>query len=227
MKRKIKALTDAVMYLIFVYLMSYRAGRGLFLHGVLGCTLFALFVLHHILNGRWYGALKKGNYHPLRVFLTGIDLLLFAAMIGMAVSSVMMSGDVFGFSPFITTYFARTLHSFSTAWGFVLMLFHMGLHTHAPFERLRKKADDSIFGYAYYLLFLLVMVMGIICFAKSSLWRNMLLLAKGNPPFETLRFYGEYGMITLAFCQCTHLTTRFLKKTEQSLWKRPGKSLEK
>ena len=109
MKRKIKALTDAVMYLIFVYLMSYRAGRGLFLHGVLGCTLFALFVLHHILNGRWYGALKKGNYHPLRVFLTGIDLLLFAAMIGMAVSSVMMSGDVFGFSPFITTYFARTL----------------------------------------------------------------------------------------------------------------------
>ena len=59
MKGQIKIFIDVVMYLIFLYLMSYRAGRGLLLHGILGCILFALFVLHHILNVRWYGGLKK------------------------------------------------------------------------------------------------------------------------------------------------------------------------
>lgn len=99
MKRKVKIMTDVVMYFIFLYLMSYRAGRGLFLHGILGCFLFVLFVLHHILNGRWYSGLKKGRYRPARIFFVGIDFLLFVAMAGMAVSSVMMSGDIFTFPP--------------------------------------------------------------------------------------------------------------------------------
>lgn len=92
MKRKVKIATDVVMYFIILYLMSYRAGRGLFLHGILGCFLFVLFMLHHILNGRWYSGLKKGRYRPARIFFVGIDFLLFAAMVGMAAS------------------FARTLH---------------------------------------------------------------------------------------------------------------------
>ena len=37
MKRGMKICVDAAMYAIFLYLMSYRAGRGLFLHGVWGC----------------------------------------------------------------------------------------------------------------------------------------------------------------------------------------------
>lgn len=214
MKRKVKIVTDVVMYFIFLYLMSYRAGRGLFLHGILGCFLFVLFVLHHILNGRWYSGLKKGRYRLDRIFFVGIDFLLFMAMVGMAVSSIMMSGDIFSFSPFITTHFARTLHIFSTAWGFLFMLLHVGLHTHVVLERLTKKAGDSIFGYSYYLVFTLVLAAGILCFTKSSLWRNMLLLPRGNPYFESFRFYGEYGMITLAFCQWTHLIMWCLQKAD-------------
>lgn len=200
------------MYFIFLYLMSYRAGRGLLLHGMLGCLLFVLFILHHILNVYWYSGLKKGRYNPARAFFTGIDFLLFAAMVGMVTSSVMMSGDIFSFSPFITSNFSRTLHSFSTAWGFVLMLLHMGLHTNIPLERLQKKTDESIFKYTYYLLFFVMLAGGILCFTRSILWENMLLIPKGNPPFERFRFYGEHIMITLAFCQCTHLIMRLLQK---------------
>lgn len=210
MKRKLKIVIDVVMYAIFVYLMSYCAGRGLFLHGTAGCTLFALFVVHHLLNIRWYGGLKKGRYTLARIFFAAVDLLLLAAMAGMAASSVMMSGDIFRFSPFMTTNFARTLHAFSTSWGFVLMLFHVGLHTHAPLGKLGKRAGASVFGYSYYLILFLAVAAGILCFAKSSLWRNMLLLPRGNPSFEPFRFYGEYGIITLAFCLCTHFILRIL-----------------
>ena len=99
MKRGIKICVDAAMYAIFLYLMSYRAGRGLFLHGLWGCILFALFLLHHISNLRWYSGLLKGKYGPSRISFNGIDLLLFIAMVLMAVSSVMMSGDVFPSPP--------------------------------------------------------------------------------------------------------------------------------
>ena len=94
------------------------------------------------------------------------------------------------------------------------MLLHVGLHTHVLLERLRKKTGASIFAYSYYLVFTLVLAAGILCFTKSSLWRNMLLLPRGNPYFESFRFYGEYAMITLAFCQFTHLIMRCLQKAD-------------
>lgn len=96
------------------------------------------------------------------------------------------------------------------------MLIHMGLHTHAPLEKLRKKAGISIFKYIYYLPFLLLLAAGILSFARSSLWKNMLLLPKGNPYFETLSFYREHLLITLAFCQGTHLVMRLLQRRRRN-----------
>lgn len=104
MKRKMKILVDMVMYFIFIYLMSYRAGRGLFLHGVLGCMLFGLFLLHHMLNLAWYQGIFKGGYSFQRAALVFTDFLLLADMAAMMISSVQMSGDVFAFSPFVAGY---------------------------------------------------------------------------------------------------------------------------
>lgn len=193
------------MYLIFLYLMSYRAGRGLWLHGVLGCTLFALFILHHLLNLRWYRGLKKGKYGFLRMQFVLIDFVFLADMLVMAVSSVMMSGDVFRFSPLITTQTGRSLHILSTAWGFVIMILHLGLHLYAPFEGLRKKAAGTVFVYSYYLIFVLVLVFGLWCFVKSSLWQGMLLIPKSAAFPGLLLFYLQYLMITLPGCQMMYL----------------------
>lgn len=212
MKRKVKICVDISMYVIFLYLMSYRAGRGLFLHGIWGCILFLLFLLHHILNLRWYKGLHKGKYNASRVFFNGIDLLLFAAMLVMAVSSVMMSGDVFSFSPFYQTQTARMLHTSSTAWGFVLMLLHVGLHTHGPLKKLRKKAKDSIFSYAFDLAFVLLLGAGMYCFVRSDLWKGMLMIRKGSPAFSSLSFYGEYLLITIAFCLFVHVLMSALQR---------------
>ena len=211
MKRKCKILVDIVMFFLFLYLMSYRAGRGLLLHGLLGSTLLGLFLVHHLLNLRWYAGLAKGNYSPVRIAFLAIDMLLLVAMAGMAVSSVLLSGNIFRFSPFFGTPTARTLHSFSTSWGFVLMLLHLGLHTHIPLEQLRKKAEITVFGYAYQLFLYLFLAAGLICFAKSSLWRNMMLISKGNPAFTPLTFYGQYGMFSLAACQLVHISMKLMQ----------------
>ncbi len=169
MKRKMKILIDIVMYFIFIYLMSYRAGRGLLLHGVLGCILFGLFLLHHILNLTWYRGILKGGYSFTRAALFFTDFLLLADMAVMMISSVQMSGDVFAFSPFVATQSARNLHVCGTAWGFVWMAFHLGFHTHGFFRRLYRKTKDTFFGYTYVFLFLLVWAAGIRCFMVSEI----------------------------------------------------------
>ena len=58
---------------------------------------FALFVLHHILNLNWYKTLFKGKYSAVRILMTTINVLLFAAMVGMMISGIMLSREVFSF----------------------------------------------------------------------------------------------------------------------------------
>lgn len=216
MRRNGRRLVDAAMFFLLLYLMSYRAGRGLLLHGILGGVLFALFVLHNLLNLRWYRGLGKGKYTGVRRLFVLVDVLLLSDCVLMAVSSVQMSGDIFVFSPFITTQAARSLHRFTTAWGYVLTAFHLGLHTAPLLTRVYRAVKETFFAYAYNLLFAVVLVFGAFCFARSGLWRNMLLLSKGSAPFSELRFYAEYAMIAVAACQMMYLLLALMGKRKRN-----------
>lgn len=205
MKRQGKLLVDIVMYVLFLYLMSYQAGRGLLLHGVLGCVLFGLFLLHHLLNLGWYRGLRRGPYSAARIVFLILNLLLSVAIVLMALSSVIMSGSVFAFSLFPASEWGRALHTASTTWGFVLMALHVGLHTHVPLRKLHRKVRETFFAYAYILLFLLVMAAGIGCCFWSGLWRNMFLILGRNAATQPVVFYGQLIGTTMAACQVTHL----------------------
>lgn len=211
MKQKVKVLVDIAMYLLFVYLMGYHAGSGLWLHGVAGCALFVLFVLHHGLNLAWYQGIAKGTYTFVRVLYAIIDLLLLLDMVLMAVSSVVMAGEVFAFVLFHATQTMRTLHLVSASWGFVLMAFHLGLHIHKWFEKLYQKIMESFFGYSYILLFFLIFFAGIYCFITSELWKVMIFFADRTIQMNGLGFYIKYGMVTLAVCQAVHLLLKLDK----------------
>ena len=215
MKRKIKIIIDIIMFIIFVYLMGYRAGRGLFLHGVFGCVLFALFIIHHLLNIRWYAGLGKGKYNWTRKSFAVIDFILLVIMILMAISSVMMSGNVFAFSTFIATQFARDLHVSSTAWGFIFMGLHLGLHTNSSFKKLVrsiKKKNKKYLLYLYRFLFFIFLILGIFYFIKSELWKSMFMIPKEFYNFNLAIFYIEYSIITFAICQIFYLFSNFMNK---------------
>ena len=204
-KRGCRLAVDAAMFFAFLYLKSYRPGRGLLMHGMVGCALFAFFGIHLFLNGRVLRGIGKGRYPAARVLLLGTDFLLFVDCAALAVSSIQMSGDIFSFSPFTTTQTARSLHILGTAWGFVLMAFHMGLHTSALLGRLQRRVKDTFFGYAYQLLFFLVMAAGGICFVKSGGWEDLLPVLHGNRPYDPLRFYGQHAMAAVAVCQLVYV----------------------
>lgn len=127
-KMIVKLCIDIGMTIVLLLLMPYEL-VGQVAHEWLGIGIFALFIAHHILNGKWSRNLLKGKYTPLRIWQTILVLFVLATMIGSMVSGIILSRHVFSFLPISGgRAFARRLHMLSAYWGFVLMSLHLGLH---------------------------------------------------------------------------------------------------
>lgn len=178
MNKKIKIIVDIIMYILFIYLMGYRLFWNLNIHAILGTILFILFILHHILNYKWYKTILKGKYNYQRIILLIIDLLLLISMIFMIVSAILLSGSVTSLSKIPTTETARIMHVTSTAWGFILMTTHLGLHLKNVLLKFEKKIKNTNFEYCYYLIIIILLIFGVYSFIKSNLWCDMLMINK-------------------------------------------------
>ncbi len=139
LKQKIQILADLVMTVMLPLLMAYSL-IGEVIHEWIGIAMFAMFILHHVLNRRFTFSLAKGKYTPNRIFMTAIDILLLVDMLALMISAVMISGHVFAFLPITGgAEFARSIHLMGSYWGFVLMSMHIGLHFHTVISMVRKK----------------------------------------------------------------------------------------
>lgn len=228
-KQIFKILVDIVMTVLFLALMAYHI-TGNSLHEWLGVTLFLLFILHHVLNLKWYKGLFKGKYTAPRVLIATVNFLLFAAMVGMMVSGIMLSRDVFGFLNLRAGMFGRRLHMVSTAWGFCLMAAHVGLHWGmvigmAKKLPLRKKWTGMIArGIAA-----LLALYGIYAFISRQIGERMFLLmeyAFFDYREPAVFFFADYVCILILFAAMSYYLTKLLrkKKTPQGCISMPGKA---
>ena len=76
------------MFFIFLFMDEFSLS-GL-AHEILEITLFILFILHSILNYRFFTSLFKGKYSLNRIIRTTINILLLASMIITIISSFMI-----------------------------------------------------------------------------------------------------------------------------------------
>lgn len=220
MKRRIKIIVDIAMFLLFLYLLSYRPGMGLLLHAKIGILLFILFLLHHVLNVQWYRTLHKGRYGFRRFLLTCFDFLLLAAMVCMMVSSLMLSGMVFPVVGIRMTHGWRQLHVSASAWCFLLMAFHVGMHLQGMFHRLQRKLRQTAFEYVYYLFLLAVIGAGIYCFLQSGLWPRVIMAEQRSLFISDSRlFFSEHLGIVAGSSVMTHwilLGAEWLKRKDRN-----------
>lgn len=94
--KKVRIVIDVMMYICFIILMGHHITDNL-IHEILGTGTIILFIIHNILNFKFYKSLFKGKYTFKRVILTLIDVLLLLCMVGIIVSSMIISSDVFDF----------------------------------------------------------------------------------------------------------------------------------
>ncbi len=187
----VKISIDVLMLALFIYLMSYRVTKALGLHAIFGAALFGLFILHHVLNWRFYRSIFRGKYSFRRVLLVVSDLLLTVAMLFMAASSLGMSGAVVDLG-ITMTQTARDMHVVSTAWGYVLMALHLGFHLHPLLVKTEKRTKGTVMEYPVYVLLATGTVLGVLAFVKSELWQDMFLLRTGHTYIPVQTFLAEY-----------------------------------
>lgn len=128
LKSRLRLVADALMTLSLLFLMGYQFW-GDSAHEWVGAAMFVLFIIHHVLNLGWYRTIFRGQLTPFRGFQLLLDMAVFAAMLGLMLSGIMLSNEVFSFLNIQSGLaFARLLHMAASYWGFILMSLHLGLH---------------------------------------------------------------------------------------------------
>ncbi len=130
--RAIKIAVDIAMSTVLVATMSTALVQEV-PHEWLGIALFVLMIAHAVLNRKWIlGILRsrrKALYAPHLVLMAA----LLVCLVGMIVSSLVLSKHVFAFLPALPgASWARRIHMLFSYWLFVLAFAHVGLHIRVP-----------------------------------------------------------------------------------------------
>lgn len=177
-KARLKIVIDVLMTLALLFLMGYQFW-GDVAHEWAGAGMFVLFIAHHVVNGGWHKSLFCGKYTPFRIFQLILDLAVFADMIGLMVSGIMLSNHVFAFLNLHGGIsLARLLHMASSYWGFVIMALHLGLHwgifTGLGKRVFRIQKSSLLCNTAVLLVSAAIAVYGVIAFLRRNLLTYLL-----------------------------------------------------
>lgn len=128
MGQKSRKKLDVLMVILMIAVMSYQATGNLF-HEAAGVILLVLFVVHNILNRKWYQNIPKGKYSGFRNMMLIINLLTLICMLAAMGTGIYLSQSVFAsLLGMREAYLIRPWHVAAGAWGMILVSFHGGMH---------------------------------------------------------------------------------------------------
>lgn len=220
MKKKLigKIVVDMIMTVLLLFLMA-RQLTGDLAHEWLGAGMFILWIVHHILNRNWYSHLFKGKYTPARILQTVTNFAVLLSMLGLMVSGMILSREVFAFLPISGGIaLARPLHVLSAFWGFVLMALHLGLHWNMILGMVRKATGSAASGRMQKLLpiaAVLIAGYGLYAFLKNQFLSYMFLTSSFVFfDFErpVLLFFTEYIAIMGLFIFLAHYVSKGIQR---------------
>ena len=170
-------------------LMAFQVTEQL-AHEWLGITMFALTVVHQILNRKFYSAIFKGRYNGLRVFQLIVNILLLLSFVCTALSGMMMSRFATPFmNGILPSSVVRQGHLALSHRSFVLMGLHLGLHFGIITSKLKKGAVRLALG----AVMSVISVYGFYLFFKSDMLNYMLF----KNPFAFLDYTKAWWLVIL------------------------------
>lgn len=110
-------------------------------HEIIGTCLFALLVSHNVFNRRWYGMLTRGWREPRIIFSRTITLCLLLTMVGLLVTSIVISQTVFDFLPVRSSFTVRQLHALAAYVMLFVAALHVGLQWSMIMRIVRQALD--------------------------------------------------------------------------------------
>ena len=145
-KKRIRIIVDIAMTVLLPMLMAYSLIGEKF-HEISGTLMFALFILHHVINRKCYSSIFKGKYHKRRTIQTVLDILLIIFMLVQPVSGILMSKHLYNLIqiPGISAT-VREIHLYLAYWGFVLLCIHVGTHLTLPIISFKRKKATAFYS---------------------------------------------------------------------------------
>lgn len=213
----IKRSIDTVMYILFLLLMGQCVLRGA-VHEWLGISVGILFIAHNILNYRWYKTLLKGKYSAVRMVQLVINILLLLVMLLCMVSGILVSQHIFAVGNGSAIELGRHLHLTATAWGFILMSVHLGLHW-PSFSAVHKKiqADKKEKKVIHIICCVLVAALcayGLYQFADRRFWEELFHLIDYQKEYDYSKslftYLSESAALSVFFITIAHYAKKFL-----------------
>ncbi|KJF70194.1 DUF4405 domain-containing protein [Agrobacterium arsenijevicii] len=96
-------------------------------HEIIGTLMFVLLISHNVFNRRWYGVVAKGWREPRSIFSKSITLCLLVMMVGLLITSVIISQTVFDFLSLRSTFTVRQVHALIAYLILLIVALHVGL----------------------------------------------------------------------------------------------------
>jgi hypothetical protein len=217
----IKLVIDLVMTVLMLVAMAYHL-TGNTLHEWVGISLFVLFIVHNILNRRWYQTIFKGKHNVRRILQIAVNLLFLLSMAVVLISSVPISRDIFTFILINDDMIVRQIHVLTAYWGFIIMAVHIGISWGTIINAVRKMTgitgSSRICTIALRVLAVLIVVYGV----QASFERNMGFKLTIYDPFgnwnpdSTMRFLIDYLSVMGIYICGTHYALKFIQKQEKA-----------
>lgn len=138
MKKHFRMILDISMAVLLPMLMAYSLIGEMF-HEVVGTAIFVLFIIHNILNRKWYRSIRSRN-----IFQVCLNLFLLVFMILQPVTGILLSKHLYTFLPALpVSAQLRSIHMILAYWGYVMLCVHAGTHLVAPFQKLVRKSKNG------------------------------------------------------------------------------------
>ena len=185
----IKRIVDVALMVTLLLLMAFQVTEQL-AHEWLGITMFVLTIVHQVLNRKYYAAIFKGKYSPLRIFQLIVNILLLLTFVCTALSGMMMSRFATPFmNGILPSSIVRQGHLALSHWSFVLMGLHLGLHFGIVMSKLKNRTVKIILG----TVMTGISVYGFYLFFKSDMLNYMLF----KNPFAFLDYDKVWWLVLL------------------------------
>lgn len=178
--KNIKIAVDILITVMILLAMSYML-IGEKAHEYIGTFLIILFVVHNILNYRWYSSIFKGSYNINRVLHTIVNVCVVIFVVLLAISGIILSKYIFEFLPYINyRASAGKLHLFSAYWGFIFISLHLGFHWGIVAVNIRQifksRFNSRVLKTVLRFISMVVMIYGVYAMYKNHIFNYMFLI---------------------------------------------------
>jgi hypothetical protein len=141
LKQTVRVVLDIAMTILLLCAYAYRI-TGDTAHEWIGVSVVTLFVVHNIINRRWYKNVFTGKYTFRRIIITIVNVVLAVTLVILIITGLLHSRKVLAFLHLPGSMELRLIHTTAAYWLLPLIGLHIGSHWGMIINTFHKNGEN-------------------------------------------------------------------------------------